>query len=65
MASDIARPALLPFTPDLKPFGEARALFFCKSLLQMEKVVTTGSVLSQGIFVTVNKWVPKVNTSIL
>lgn len=56
MATDIARATRFPFTPTLEPFGEG-ALFFCKSISQMEKVVAIGSVLSQGIFVTLNKWV--------
>lgn len=61
MAIDVGRAAQLPFTPNLKPFGGA--LFFCHSLSQLEKVLATATVLSQGMFVTLNKWVPEVNTS--
>lgn len=62
MARDIPKVASLPFTPTLKPFGDGKNWFFCKTSSQTEKVVATGSIPSQGIFVTLNKWVPEVNT---
>lgn len=37
MAIDLGRAAQLPFTPNLKPFGGGRALFFCYSLSQLRR----------------------------
>lgn len=60
MASDIVKATSLPFIP--QTFWRRRALFFCKTLSQVEKVVIIGIKPSQGIILTVNKWVSNVNT---
>lgn len=62
MARDIAKAARLPFTPHSSLLEKGEPCSSARPLSQAEKVVTIGSIPSQGIIVTVNKWVWKVNT---
>lgn len=62
MASDIARASQLDFTPSLIPFGAERALFFCSSPSEANKIIAMGIVRSHETIVSLNRRHEFVNT---
>lgn len=54
MAADITRTTGLCFTLILLPFGDDRALFFCRSALEATDVAKCGPVHSQGSVVSLH-----------
>lgn len=62
MESAIARDLQLDFVPTMKPFAEGRAVFFCPSEDQVNRVVARRFIVVQGEKVFLNKWDRYVNT---
>lgn len=49
LARDIPKAASLPFIPTLKPFGNGKALFFCKTFSQYDILTGLGPIISQAL----------------
>lgn len=62
MASDIAKASQLAFDPNLLPFGAGRALFFCTSFAEVNRIIAKVTILTRGIIVSLNKWYELLNT---
>lgn len=62
MASDIVFSTRLPFTPEMYPFGQGRALFFCSSIDEAFTTASFRSIKTQGTVVYLSRWGELVNT---